>query len=70
MKYKCSGGICSIEKNMLFCARMNKKTGIFEAPKQDVPDWYCPYIQKDVLWIEYDFEYIMKEIIRKHEEES
>jgi hypothetical protein len=70
MKYRCSEGICSINNKVLYCAKMNRKTGVFEAPKQTVPDWYCPYIQKYVLWIEYDLEYIMKEAIRKHEESN
>ena len=72
MKYKCSEGICNIncDTMRLYCQKMDRKTGIFEAPYQFIPNWYCPYAKKYVDWIEYNLESIMKDIIKEHEEEK
>jgi len=69
MKYKCSEGICEkAKRTFYYCRRMDER-GIFEIrdPHSGIP-FLCPYTNKITYWIKYDFEYIMKEAIKKHEE--
>jgi len=76
-KIKCSEGVCNyIKESIYYCKRMDEKTGIFEVT--DDGSWLfifntfhtfkCFYVNKNVTWTEYNFEAIMKEIIKKHEE--
>ena len=74
-KTKCSEGVCNhIKKSIYYCKGMDEKTGIFEVTDswiftlKTLHTFKCSYINKNVTWTEYNFEAIMKEIIKKHEE--
>jgi len=71
MKCKCSEGICKKAKeSYYYCGRMNEK-GIFETyPSYTPSQFHCYWANKEVIWIEYNLEYIMKEIIKEHEENN
>jgi len=75
MKCKCSEEACShIKDSIYYCKKMDEKTGIFEVTDswiftfKTLHMFKCFYVNKNVTWTEYNFECIMKEAIKKHEE--
>ena len=73
-KTVCSEGMCSHAKESLYyCYSMDEKTGIFKITnsslnKKQSYTFRCTCIDKMVTWTEYGLEYVMREIIKKHEE--
>jgi hypothetical protein len=65
---KCNGG------GFVGCRGVEVKNGIFSIPYPYHKDLalrtYCDVIKKNTIWIEYDLEYVMKKIIKEHEEKK
>jgi hypothetical protein len=76
MKCKCSNGICKeATKSAYYCSKMNEN-GIFEVENNSAywlldVNWFCAYSNnQEVTWTRYDFECIMREVIKKHGEDK